>query len=100
MSQYEHRVLCVTSWDKEIINSALKRAVKMFPRTVIGLVNSEVNSYYSLFIGTSGYKADTDGEERYNTQLDRYVKFLETFAHSDNTTNLDYGFLTYGEKEG
>lgn len=96
MGDIMHHTIIVTSWDKERIKKAHKKACKVFP-TVSESIESQINGYESFFIPPDGSKEGWAESERGNENRQEFIEWLNSQKYEDGSTPFDWAEIQYGD---
>lgn len=90
-----HHAIIVTTWKKEHIESAFKKAKLLFDERVTDIIMGVCNEYYTFLIGPDGSK---EGWEESNTG----DSLRDEFCHwvVDNNLYLTVSVVQYGDDGG
>lgn len=100
MSYMEHFAIIVTSihWDR--LQQAHEMAVKTFPKgTVSEPVISAINGYKSFLVGSNGSKEGWEESTEGYRCREIFIKYLDSFAHSDRSNGVRYVEVVYGRDD-
>jgi hypothetical protein len=98
MGMIQHTALIVTSWDKNKLEKAYKKAKKMFPKnTVSRIAGTGMNGYKHFTIYPTGSKLGWLLNEEHLYRLDDFIAYLYKFAYDDGSNCIEYVRVNYGE---
>lgn len=99
MSHVQHQVMCITSWNQELINK-IHDECKMSYIDVSPIIKSMVNAYYTFFIPPSGSKEGWAHEKVHLGQLNEVERIIKLHDYEDGGNPIEYCRAVYGENEG
>ena len=97
MGYIKHHAIAVTSWNKEKLYEAHKKAVNIFGSIVSEIVRSNINSYLSFFIAPNGSKEGWPDSDNGDILRDRFIRWVNKQAYEDDSNCLRFCEFYYGE---
>ena len=76
------------------------KAIELFGDLVSSTVKTELNGYYSFFVGTDGSKEGWPEAEEAELKRKELCNYSDTFAYEDDSSPFNYVDLEYGEVWG
>ena len=100
MGYIRHHAIVVTTFEKSLIKPVHEKAIEIFGLSVSNVVGSQVNGYYSFFVGPDGSQLGWTEDEAGDSRREQFIGYLKSLAYDDGSSSIDYAELFYGDDEG
>jgi hypothetical protein len=96
---YRHHAILVTGWFEKPLKRARRKARKLFPGMVSSIVTSQLNDFWSFFIGPNGSQEGWAESFDFDRRRDTYVAWL-CRQTGRGKGHLDWVEVVYGDELG
>lgn len=100
MGYIKHHAIVVTSFDRAVISEVNTKAIEVFGCAVSGLVISEVNQFFSFFIGPDGSSEHWSESNDGDFKRFEFIAYLQSFCYGDGSSMVKWVELTYADDKG
>jgi hypothetical protein len=98
MGYMRHHAIIGTSFDVELLNQAHDKAAEL-GMSVTPIIGGATNGYYTFLVGPDGSKEGWRESDRGDAQRADFVLWLDAQRHKDDSSNLDWAEVQYGDDD-
>lgn len=96
-----HHAIVITSFDEKAISDAHTKALQIFPAEQVTSVTPRyMNGYQSFLIGPDGSKEGWEDSYIGDTNRERFVEWLNSYAFDDGSSLLTWVEVEFGNEYG
>lgn len=100
MGYIRHHSIAVSSYSKELIESAHKKASEIFKGLETEIKQSDFNKYFAFFVIPDGSKEGWDESDLGDKKREVFINWINQQAYEDGSNSLRYCEFFFSDEEG